>query len=285
MQDNHLVIPKEPFWLGQVLPIFLTTVTFLFLLGLLYLIILGLNASGWGTPVVTRLRSRDIAVGMTIYLKTSVDFAIFIGNLIKTNPGYKSRIAVETGTALGNAIGTIIILILWDIFKELDWLLALMIFLASLVLLKLAEDGLVHAKRSSEPNSLLSRLSGFVDRALRLVNSLVGPLLKRVVPHISLNNSTPLKFLPLLGFAFTIPFILGMDDFAGYVPLFSVINVFGFAAGVLLGHMILNIFLYLSPFQTIRAVTNPVISLIGSLVFIGLAAYGFVEVVRILFEV
>ena len=41
--------------------------------------------------------------------------------------------------------------------------------------------------------------------------------------------------------------MLGLDDFAGYVPLFNVVNVFGFAIGVFSGHMVLNAFLYVSP--------------------------------------
>jgi len=54
-----------------------------------------------------------------------------------------------------------------------------------------------------------------------------------------------MAFLPLCVFSFTVPFILGLDDFAGYVPLFDLINVFGFAIGVFSGHMFLNIMLYI----------------------------------------
>ena len=75
---------------------------------------------------------------------------------------------------------------------------------------------------------------------------------------------------------------MGLDDFAGYVPVFNVVNVFGFSIGVVVGHMLLNILLYLSPATTIRVVKNPVISFVGSLAFIGLAIWGIVEVVHLL---
>jgi hypothetical protein len=91
-----------------------------------------------------------------------------------------------------------------------------------------------------------------------------------------------LHFWPLLGFAFTVPFVLGLDDFAGYVPVFNVVNVFGFSVGVVIGHMLLNVLLYLSPSVTIRVVKNPIISVVGSLAFIGLAIWGIVEVVHLL---
>jgi hypothetical protein len=47
--------------------------------------------------------------------------------------------------------------------------------------------------------------------------------------------------------------------------------------------MILNLLLYLSPIRTIKAVSHPAISILGSLVFVGLAIYGFSEVYKILF--
>jgi hypothetical protein len=42
-----------------------------------------------------------------------------------------------------------------------------------------------------------------------------------VVPKIDAKDKGPLRFWPLFWFSCSIPFILGLDDFAGYVPLFS----------------------------------------------------------------
>jgi len=274
---------KESVWLSQVLPLSLTVVVFLALFGLLYLTILALNRFAFGSHILMQLRWADVLFGMTIYLKTSVDFAIFIANLMRANPGYKGRIAVEIGTALGNALGTLIILSLWNFFKELDWLLALMVFLAALVLLRLAQDGLSHATERTNEGTVIHRMARWLDWALGKINNAIDPFLSRIVPHTSFRAAEGLSFWPLLGFALTIPFILGLDDFAGYVPLFSIVNVFGFATGVLLGHMVLNALLYVSPGRTIRAVTNPWVALLGSLVFVALAVYGFSEVFKIVF--
>jgi hypothetical protein len=46
--------------------------------------------------------------------------------------------------------------------------------------------------------------------------------------------------------------------------------------------MILNALLYISPERTIKAVKNPIISFLGSIAFVALAVWGFVEVVRII---
>ena len=82
--------------------------------------------------------------------------------------------------------------------------------------------------------------------------------------------------------AFTVPFVLGLDDFAGYVPVFNIVNVFGFIVGVLLGHMILNIALYVSPRRTIATIENPVIAFVGGVAFVLLAGWGFVEAFRLI---
>ena len=96
-----------------------------------------------------------------------------------------------------------------------------------------------------------------------------------------LKGKEGLTWWGLFAFSFSIPFILGLDDFAGYVPLFNVVNVFGFAIGVFLGHTLLNIFLFISPSHTITAVKNEYVSFVGTLAFIMLAFYGLFEVIRI----
>lgn len=269
----------------QLIPIILTVVIFGGLSLILYLQILFLNTLS-KQDIALHLRWTDVLVGLTIYLKTSVDFAIFIGNLMVAYPGWKGRIAIEIGTALGNAVGTLIILAIWNFFREVEWLLALMILIASLVLFRLAEDGLEHAKVDMDKYRVWFRNFLFhFDKNLGKLNDQANRILKYIVPHASMKPRTGLTFAGLFAASFTIPFILGLDDFAGYVPLFSIVNVFGFAIGVFAGHMILNMALFISPHKTVKAVKQPVISFLGSLVFVGLAIWGFYEVLKILYPI
>jgi hypothetical protein len=219
---------------------------------------------------------------MTIYLKTAIDFGIFIGRLMDKNPGLKGRIGIEIGTAVGNGVGTMAILLVWAFFKEVNWLLALMIFIASLVLLRLAQDTLEDA--GDRKPFMLQKPVALLEKFLTGVNTLTHPVLSRVVPSQSIRVEHKKTLLALLVMACTVPFILGLDDFAGYVPLFSVVNVFGFTIGVLLGHMLLNISLYISPRRTIAAIRNPIIAVVGSIVFVGLAAWGLFEAGKLLIE-
>lgn len=263
----------------QSVALILTVITFLLLVGALWLEVHVLNH--WlDHKIAIRINPADVLVGAVIYLKTAIDFVIFIAQLMGKNQGLKGRIGIEIGTALGNGVGTMLILLIWAFFKEVHWLLALMILVAAFVLLRLAQDTLVHA-RNYHPR--LESLINGLERVLGFVNGLVDPVLSRVVPSQSMKVEHKRTLFALLAMAFTVPFILGLDDFAGYVPLFSIVNVFGFSVGVMLAHMLLNISLYISPNRTISAVKNPLLSFAGSVAFVGLAAWGLVEAFRLLF--
>ena len=268
----------------QALPIILTIITFFGLVGILYLFIVALNLFPHSEPILLALRKRDILVGLTIYLKTSVDFALFIGNLMASNPGWKNRIAIELGTALGNAFGTFVVLAIWSFFKEVPILMVLMVTLASFVLLGMAQDSIEEFYETLKTGTFVKKIFAVFLKGLVMINSLTSPLLSKIVPHMKITKIKPMPFISLSIFSISIPFILGLDDFAGYIPLFSVINVFGFAIGVFLGHMILNIALFISPNKTVSLVRTPLVLIIGGMAFIAIAFWGFYEALHILKE-
>ena len=235
--------------------------------------------------IALHIRVQDILVGVVIYLKTSIDFAIFMGSLMQQNRGWKSRIAIEIGTAFGNGIGTLAVLIIWTFFKEINWLLALMTLVAAIVLVRLAEDGLEHAKTDDRGYPrIFRRMVTYLEKTLRFINTITNPVVSRILPGSTMQSKAKTTFWSLIGFAFLIPFVLGIDGFAGYVPLFSLVNVFGFCVGVFFAHAILNAFLFLSPEHTIKIVKNPVMSFLGSLAFLVLAVWGVYESIGLLFH-
>lgn len=260
----------------QLIPLLLTVVTFAALGILLFGFIHILNLFPLKDKIIPVLRVTDILVGVTIYLKTSVDFALFIGNLMSKHTGVKNRIAIEIGTALGNALGTFFVLTIWTFFKEVPFLMIIMVCLASFVLLSMAQEGLEEFVVKYKNKNLEIFLT-----LLKHINSVFSPLLRFIIPHANTHEKLQKTFFSLLLFSLTIPLILGLDDFAGYIPLFNIVNVFGFAVGVFFGHMVLNLALFASPQTTIRVVKQPIIALLGSFAFIGIALWGFVEVVKI----
>ena len=273
---------KIKIWPNQIVPLFLTSVVFLVLWGLYHIEILILNRTVIQRETISPfLQWSAVLVGMVIYLKTAIDFAIFIGRLMSKHPGWKNRVMIEIGTALGNGVGTMAILLVWDLFREVRWLMAGMNGLASLVLLRLAEEGLEHVRDAE--GKYVFELYGFVktfEKFLERINQAVAPILDKLVPNLRVKDRGQ-GYKALFLMSFSIPFILGLDDFAGYIPLFNIINVYGFGVGVLLGHMVLNIFLFLSPTKTAKVVKNPIISFMGSLAFVGLAIWGWIEIARL----
>jgi hypothetical protein len=280
--------PKFSGTTQNVICIILAAVIFVALSFLYYAEINGLNmlAPITGTEkILTKISITDVLIGGGIYLKTAVDFAILIGLLMVKYPGFKNRIAIESGTALGNALGTAAVLAIWFFFKEIKWLLALMVFVAALVLFELAKGGIEHIEEAEHEGQKVPKWvkssAKVIDVFLSKIMVFISPVLSKILPSLKFDETKKLTFWGLIGTSFTIPFILGLDDFAGYVPLFNVVNVFGFGIGVFLGHTILNILLFINPEFTMRAVKNPVISLLGTVAFIGLAIYGLYEVYNI----
>jgi hypothetical protein len=158
-----------------------------------------------------------------------------------------------------------------------------MIFLAALVLFELAFASLEHFSNWEGEGGIKKFLFLGLNKALSIIIKLTQPLTAKILPDLGekLKGNTNLTWKKLLYFSFTVPFILGLDDFAGYVPLFNIVNVFGFSLGVIGAHMLLNIALFINPSLTVKLVKNAWVSFVGTLAFIGLGVWGLVEVVKI----
>lgn len=281
--ENQVQVNKQSLFYEQFIPLSLTVVVFLALGALFYFVIRILNLLPGTENILLEIRWYDVLIGGTIYLKTSVDFAIFMGRLMTSNPGWKNRIAIEIGSAVGNGIGTVAVLIVWTFFKEIEWLLAILVLVASLVLFELAYASLEHFSNWEGGGKIKRNLYWFMDNGLETAIKFIQPITRKILPDLGekLKGSQSLPWKSLVFFSFSVPFILGLDDFAGYVPLFNIVNVFGFSIGVIGGHMLLNIAIFLNPSLTVRVVRNEWVSFVGALAFIGLGIWGLVEVVKI----
>jgi hypothetical protein len=265
----------------QALPILLTFVTFLVLATFLYGLLLILDSFNMGTPIILDFRRREVLFGIIIYLKTAIDFAIFMGNLMRTNPGWKKRIAIELGTALGNGLGTFLVLILWTVLKSFPLLMIIMILIAAVMLLRMAQESFEEFLKQKKSFIKLKMPVSLLQDQLNFVNKLFRPILRFFVPDLNLTKTKKLSFANLIIFSLTIPFVLGINDFAGYIPLFSLVNVFGFSVGILIGHMLLTIGLFAFPKFTVSVVKHPFVLIGGGLAFIGIALWGIWQALNI----
>lgn len=285
----------NPRFKNSFLPLIVAVVVLIILTIVFYLEVLGLNALPFTKENLnTTINPVDVGIGMLIYLKTSIDFALFIGMLMKKYPGVKNRYAIEIGTGLGNMLGTALVLGLWTLFKEISILLGIMVLLASLVLFEMANASLEHLFESnhnevSNDHVEVKNWQRRIARSIKLLISpilfFITPILSRIMPSMSQKPDTePKSWWSLFFLSLSVPFILGLDDFAGYVPFFKVVNVFGFGIGVFVGHCLLNILLFLNPTLTIKAIKNPIVAILGALAFIFLGLYGLYEAIHIILE-
>ncbi len=263
------------------IPVLLSFFTFFILSTCLYGVLLILDSLNLQFPIILDFRKRELLFGILIFLKTAIDFAIFMGNLMHTNPGWKKKIAIAIGTSIGNAFGTFLVLIAWTLFKEIHILMILSILLSSIILLKLSEESFELFLKQKKSFIKIRMPVNLLQNQLDLVNNLFRPLLKFFVPDLNLTRTKKLSFINLIIFSFTIPFVLGINDFAGYIPVFGHVNVFGFTLGVMFGHMLLTIGLFLIPKITLKIVKHPIVLIGGGLAFLGIGIFGFYEAIRI----
>ena len=246
----------------------------------------------------------NFALGTTIYLKTAIDFAILMTLYMKTYPGWKNRIAIESGTTVGNTVGTILVIIIWGLLQQFRIVLNIMVFYSAIILIKLAYETLEHTENVSIDISSKYPLLDFIydillwpiDAFIQLT-VLVIKITWRIIEATPLNNLIPnlnistketkrkvITYSGLFLMTLGVPFALGLDDFAGYIGLLTVVNVLSFAIGVYFGHFLLNTFLFLNPKKTMKVIGHPIIGWIGSMALMLIAYLGLREVTLTVIE-
>ena len=288
------MITKNENFKNNIMPLIVAVIVLVILWFLYYGEILFLNSLSFTTDkILTDIKRTDVIVWLLIYLKTSIDFAIFIGILMKKYPWIKNRYAIEIWTWLGNMLGTAVVLAIWVFFKEVSLLLWIMVLMASLVLIEMAAWSIEHLFETDEDSKdgvkvspTQIKIANILLTLIKPILYVISPILSKIMPSMShKEDAADIKktFWWLFAVSFSIPFILWLDDFAWYVPFFKVVNVFGFWLGVFLWHCVLNIALFISPNTTIKAIKNPNIALLWCIAFIGLGIYWIYEAIKIIF--
>lgn len=212
-------------------------------------------------------------IGIFIYLKTSVDYALFVGALMEKNPGTPKRIAMNVGTQIGCFLGVTVIVVLWVFFKEIHWLMAILLVIAGMILIGLGDGSQEHF--SALPEKLRRPLEIFFDVTRPIVK-----LFTFFMPdnEMSAKEMNTKKLFFVSGI---IPFALGADDLAGYMVLLNPVNAFSLLVGIYFGDAIIDIALFFDPEITVKIVKNRWVSYVGALFFIGLGLLSIYHAVRI----
>lgn len=234
-------------------------------IALSYCLIVFLNT--FGLDLSTSFDVKLALLGMTIYLKTAVDYAIFVSRLMNNNLGLVPRIAMNAGTSLGAFIGVTMVFIIWAFFNQVPILMFIMLVIAGCILLELGEGSEEHYKELPEK----------IKKPVRLFFKILSPVYKKIIfflPDFSTNDKKR-TFWNLFFYSAIIPFILGIDDLAGYMSLMTPTNVFSFLCGIYIADSIIDAFLFMKPEITIKIIKNKWISFIGAIFFITLGLLSF----------
>ena len=214
-------------------------------------------------------------LGIFIYLKTSVDYALFVGGLMEKNPGIPNRIAMNVGTQVGCFLGVTAIVILWVFFKEIHWLMAILLIVAGNILIGLGDGSQEH----------FETLPTVFRKPLEVFFKLARPIVKLFTFFMPHSEMKPISMSTKALFFVSgiIPFALGADDLAGYMVLMAPINIFSLLLGIYFGDAIIDIALFSNPKITVRIVKNKWVSYFGALFFIGLGILSIIHAFELYF--
>ncbi len=256
----------------QLIPIVLSFTLFAIFSVSTYGILFGLNLFV-SEPLKISIVITQFLLGIFIYLKTSVDYALFVGGLMEKNPGIKNRIAMNVGTQIGCFIGVTAIVVLWTFFREIHWLMAILLIVAGMILIGLGDGSQEH----------FESLPGWVKRPLEVFFNLTRPIVSLFTFFMPDSEMSPkaMSWGRLFFISGIIPFALGADDLAGYMVLLTATNVFSLLLGIYFGDAIIDIALFAKPEWTVAVVKNRWVSYLGAVFFVFLAVMSFIHAVSL----
>lgn len=258
----------------QIVPISISLGMFVLFSVITFYLLHALNTVGPGN-ILIQFTWGQFLIGMLIYLKTAVDYAIFVGLLMDKNPGTPKRIAMNAGTSTGAFIGVTAIAVLWYFFKEIHWLMFILLFVSAGILFSLGDASQEYFEK--------------VDKRLRypleLFFKITRPLVKVLTFFLPEGEIKPKSMgtKKLFFFSGVLPFVLGSDDLAGYMVLLSPINIFSILLGIYFADAVIDIALFYNHKWTVKAVKNKWISYLGALFFIGLGIMSIMGALKLYF--
>lgn len=215
----------------------------------------------------------DFFVGFLLYFVTAIDYALIIGRMQTANPGNKARLIMNVFTCLGCFVGVTLILFLWGFAKEVSLIILPLLIFAGAVMVKLAYEGRSYYQQSPKINNIVKNLT------TATLNVLYYPtrVFSFWLPELGSPNVQKMTIAHLAKWSFLLPFIIGLDDFIGYMGAMTLYNTFSLIAGIYFADIVIDILIFFSPKFTSKMVESPYLSLFASYAFLYLAYKSFSE--------
>lgn len=228
-------------------------------------------------PIKLEFHWLDFLVGFFLYFVTAIDYALIVGRMQVINHGIRARFVMNVGTCVGCFVGVTMVLFLWGFAKEIDWLIIALLIFAGCVMAKLAFEGLEYFVHSS---SIWAPLRQITLRGVTLAHHLTEGL-TFWIPELSSPKVVPMSLSKLAGWSFLLPFIIGLDDFVGYMGAMTIYNVYSLLFGIFLADILIDILIFISPKMTRKLVENAWLSFLATYAFLYLLYKSFSEAMLI----
>lgn len=259
--------------LNQTFPVVVCATLFFLFIGLSLIFIQRFINPFSSEKILIELHLFDVLVGFFLYFVTAVDYALIIGRMQNVNKGLKARFTMNVFTCVGCFVGVTLVLFLWGFAKEVDWLIVALLIFAGSVMVKLAFEGLEYFQHSPS-----------IWKPLRTVTSTVVIWFHHLtqgltfwIPELGSPAVKTMSLGQLATWSFLLPFIIGLDDFVGYMGAMTIYNVFSLLVGIYAADIVIDILIFVSPTFTKKMVESAVLSLIATYAFLYLMYKSFSE--------
>lgn len=227
--------------------------------------------------ILFELHVTDILVGFFLYFVTAVDYALVVGRMSIRNPGSRARLAMNVFTCVGCFVGVSLVLLLWGFAKEVPGIILPLLIFAGSVMVKLAYEGREYFEHSTSIWSWVRSLTMIILKVLYYPTR----IFTYWIPELSSPKVESLSVRKLAVWSFVLPFIIGLDDFIGYMGAMTIYNVFSLLIGIYLADIFIDILIFISPALTRKVVENAILSLLAAYAFLYLAYKSFSESILI----
>lgn len=264
---------SKPF--KQFLPTFICFVMFFLFIGCSIFFIHDLINPFSAEPILFQFHLTDFLVGFFLYFVTAIDYALIVGRMQVNNPSISARVIMNIFTCLGCFFGVSLVLFLWGFAKEIDWLIIALLIFAGSVMVKLSFEGLDYFRNDEH---IWTPLRLLVVNSVTFLHTFTQGL-TFWIPELGRPSVARTSLRELAKWSFVLPFIIGLDDFVGYMGAMTIYNVFSLLFGIYLADVLIDIMIFASPKTTKKLVENPVFSFFASLAFIYLMYKSFSEAI------
>ncbi len=277
--DNNSTHGKAKL-INQLTPVVVCLVLFGFFMLSTYLFIEYAINPNAQEKVQIQLNIKDIAVGFFLYFVTAVDYALIVGRMQVSNPGFRARLVMNIFTCVGCFVGVTLVLFLWGFAKEVPWLIIPILVFAGSVMVKLAYESADYFEHATQIPFVVRKFTEIILRLLYYPTR----IFTYWMPELGSPNVTKMSYWSLAKWSFFLPFIIGLDDLVGYMGAMTIYNAFGLLFGIYLADIFIDILIFVSPKITRKLVESAALSILAVYAFVYLAYKSYSEGLLLLEE-